>query len=450
MMSWKLWWNDLLNRGLGTGTHSYIGSGDLGGHRFHLRVDSEQKGVLMIDAAKLVFLNGTALDYVRAILECWSPGKMTRYMRRRYRKLDRSRAMEHYGRVRGQLADFIKGRTDIISSMGPSTPTVGADNLPAPYRMDLALTYRCQNDCGHCYNETKDKPELAPGDWERVLEKLWKVGVPHIVFTGGEPTLVPFLRDLIARAQQIGQVTGLITNGRNLRQDGYLRGLVDAGLDHVQITLLSHRESVHDKLTGSAGSWKETVEGIRVAVKENLYVATNTTLMSSNIDEMEDTLRFVIGLGVKNVAFNGMIRSGKGTGPEALDLSRVEKTLDRLKRVADDAGVNMVWYAPTPYCELNPVNHGFGIKQCTACSINMAVEPDGTVIPCQSCYEPLGNILTDEWKKIWHHPLCKEFRERGYLTEKCRSCEQMELCGGGCPLSARHGDYLCTDRDSNA
>jgi radical SAM protein with 4Fe4S-binding SPASM domain len=164
---------------------------------------------------------------------------------------------------------------------------------------------------------------------------------------------------------------------------------------------------------------------------------------------MEDTLRFVTGLGVKNVAFNGIIRSGKGTGAESVDLARVEKTLDRLKRAADESGVNMVWYAPTPYCEFNPVNHGFGIKQCTACSINMAVEPDGTVIPCQSCYEPLGNILMDEWEKIWHHPLCKEFRERGYLPERCRGCEQMELCGGGCPLSARHGDYLCTDRDSN-
>ena len=449
MMSIRGFLSDLNNRGLGPGTHSYIGSGDFQGHRFHLRVDSGQKGVLMIDASKLIFLNGTALDYVRCILEGWNEARAARYMRRRYRKLEKATAIEHLRRVNGQLQDFIHGKPDIISTMGPSSPTAGADDLPAPYRMDLALTYKCQNDCGHCYNETKDKPELSREQWMQVLSRLWKAGVPHVVFTGGEPTLVPFLKDLIARAQEIGQVAGLITNGRKLGEAGYLKGLVDAGLDHVQITLLSHRESVHDKLTGSAGSWKETVEGIKAAVKENLYVATNTTLMASNIDEMEDTLRFATGLGVKNVAFNGIIRSGKGTGPEALDLSRVEKVLDRLKSVADESGVNMVWYAPTPYCEFNPINHGFGIKQCTACSVNMAVEPDGTVIPCQSCFEPLGKILDDEWDEIWSHPKCKEFREKGYLPEKCRSCEQVELCGGGCPLSIKHGDYLCTDRDSN-
>ena len=449
-MAFRGWWNDLLNRGLATGTHSYFGSGDLAGHRFHLRVDSGQKGVLMIDASRLVFLNGTALDYVRCALEGWSDARAARYMRRRYRGLERARALEHFRRVSGQLEEFLHGRTDIISNMGPSSPTAGADDLPAPYRMDLALTYRCQNDCGHCYNETKEKRELSPENWERVLGRLWSSGVPHVVFTGGEPTLVPFLERLVARAQALGQVTGLITNGRRLSEPGYLKGLVGAGLDHVQITLLSHRESVHDGLTRDPGSWKQTVEGIKAAVKENIYVASNTTLLAKNIDEIEDTLRFAIGLGLRNVAFNGIIRSGLGKTGEALKLPDVEKALDRLKRIADESGVKMVWYAPTPYCEFNPVSHGFGIKQCTACSVNMAVEPDGTVIPCQSCYEPLGNILTDSWDGIWNHRLCKEFRERGYLPDKCRRCDQVELCGGGCPLSLKHGDYLCTDRDSNA
>jgi radical SAM protein with 4Fe4S-binding SPASM domain len=374
---------------------------------------------------------------------------MVRYMRRRYRGLSKPKALEHFQKVKGQLVEFIHGNTQVVSNIGPQTPSAGADKLPAPYRMDLAITYNCQNDCGHCYNETKDKKELSLEEWEEALERLWKAGVPHVVFTGGEPTLSPHLKELIAKAQELGQITGLITNGRNLRNEGYLKGLVEAGLDHVQITLLSHRESVHDRLTRSVGSWKETVEGIKVAVKENLYVATNTTIMGSNIDEMEDTMRFIMGLGVKNIAFNGIIRSGGGKSEEAIEYTRLHDILTGLKLLADREGVNMVWYAPTPYCEFNPVNHDLGIRQCTACSINMAVEPDGTVIPCQSCYEPLGNILKDGWKAIWDHPKCSEFRERGYLPDECKGCEQVDLCGGGCPLSIKHGDYLCTDRDSN-
>jgi radical SAM protein with 4Fe4S-binding SPASM domain len=112
-------------------------------------------------------------------------------------------------------------------------------------------------------------------------------------------------------------------------------------------------------------------------------------------------------------------------------------------------GVNLIWYSPTPYCEFNPINNGLGIKQCTACSINMAIEPDGTVLPCQSCYEPLGNIFRTPWRRIWDHKLCKRIRERRYVPERCRDCELLDVCGGGCPLSEEHGDYLCTDRSSN-
>jgi len=444
------WWKDFTNKGLTQGTYAYIGQGRLKGHRFHLRVDGEQKGVLMVDAAKLLFVNGTALDYIRCILEQRGEKKAVKYMRNRYRKLSPSKALADLKKVTHELEDFLAGNTDVVASLGPTTPTVAADKLPAPYRMDLALTYKCQNECKHCYNETKDKKELSLASWKAVLDKLWKIGIPHVVFTGGEPTLSPHLRTLIAHAQALGQVTGLISNGRNLRKKGYLGDLVAAGLDHVQITILAHRESVHDKLTGIPGSWKDTVDGIKLALKEQLYVSTNTTILPANVDDIEDTLKFVMSLGVKNIAFNAIIRSGKGKEGKGIEATRICTIVDRLKAMADAENRNLIWYAPTPYCEFNPVNHGLGIRQCTACSINMAIEPDGTVIPCQSCYEPLGNILVDDWHRIWNHKLCKEFRERGYLPDKCKKCDMLNLCGGGCPLSIKHGDYLCIDRHSNA
>ena len=153
-------------------------------------------------------------------------------------------------------------------------------------------------------------------------------------------------------------------------------------------------------------------------------------------------------LGVENIAFNGIIRSGEGKSAEAVGLKDMEGILERLRQIANESDVKLIWYTPTPYCEFNPINHGLGIKQCTACSINMAIEPDGTVLPCQSYYEGLGNILDDDWEDIWNHELCKRIRERRYLPEKCNGCELLDACGGGCPLSIEHGDYLCVDRHS--
>ncbi len=448
-MTFKERWRELNGKGLPQGVHKYDGKGDLKLHRFHLRVDSESKGALLVDASSIVFLNGTALDYVRCALEERSEKAAAKYMRRRYRGLDKAKAMDDFRRIRAQLLSFLSGDQEVLNMIGPDKPSIGKDDFPAPYRMDLALTYRCQNKCDHCYNEPREMVELTVEQWKQVISKTWELGIPHIVFTGGEPTMYEGLPELVARSEGFGQVTGLVSNGRRLGEPGYLHDLVTKGLDHVQITVLSSHEELHDRLVGAAGAWKETIEGLRAALKEEMYVSTNTTIMRSNIDDLEETMRFLISVGVKNIAFNGIIRSGKGVDTEGITYPELAAVLTRLKAIAAEGRVKLIWYTPTPYHEFNPVNYGLGIKQCTACSLNMAIEPDGAVLPCQSYYEPLGNILTDPWVKIWDHALCKQIRERGYLDGECLDCGMKDVCGGGCPLSRETGDYICLDRHSS-
>ena len=448
-MTFRERWRELQGKGLRPGVYRYDGKGDLQLHRFHLRVDSASKGALLVDASSIIFLNGTAVDYVRCVLEDRSDKAATRYMRRRYHRLEKEKAIDHYHTIKVQLASFLAGGHEVLSMIGPDKPSIGKDDFPAPYRMDLALTYRCQNKCDHCYNEPRELIELTVEQWKQVISKTWELGIPHIVFTGGEPTMYEGLAELIAKSEEFGQVTGLVSNGRNLARPGYLHGLVVKGLDHVQITVLSSQEGLHDGLVGEKGAWKETVQGLKTALQEQMYVSTNTTIMRSNLDDLEATMRFLVTLGVRNIAFNGLIRSGKGIGTEGITYLELGEALTRLRKIADESKVKLIWYTPTPYHEFNPVNHGLGIKQCTACSLNMAIEPDGTVLPCQSYYEPLGNILTDPWDKIWNHDLCQKIRGRKYLDGECLECGMKDVCGGGCPLSRETGDYICLDRHSS-
>jgi len=69
------------------------------------------------------------------------------------------------------------------------------------------------------------KGELSTCDWKLVLDKAWEMGVPHIIFTGGEPTLREDLPELIAHAEQNGQITGLNTNARRLSDAHYVEKL---------------------------------------------------------------------------------------------------------------------------------------------------------------------------------------------------------------------------------
>ncbi|MEI6796572.1 MAG: radical SAM protein [Methanomassiliicoccales archaeon] len=447
-MSFSSWWNELAGKGLPPGVYKFDGKDALEHHRFHLRIDSAQKGALLIDASSIIFLNGSAVDHVRCVLETRDEKQAARYLRRRYRHLDKATALADLNEVRSQLVDHVSGRS-VIEIMGTERMDIGKDDLPAPYRMDLAITYRCQNDCAHCYNEHREMRELSVAEWKQVIAKTWKLGIPHIVFTGGEPTLFEGLDQLVAESERYGQVTGLVTNGRMLAKEGYLRDLVVKGLDHVQVTVLSQAAEEHDRLVGAPGAWIETINGVKAAVQEDVYLSTNTTILRSNLNSIEGTMRFLISIGVRNIAFNSIIRSGKGTEVDGVTYAELTAVLKKLQAIAAEAQVRLIWYTPTPYHELNPINLGLGIKQCTACSLNMAVEPDGAVLPCQSYYEPLGNILTDPWDKIWNHDQCLQIRQRRYLDEKCSNCALVNTCGGGCPLARKHGDYQCRDSSSS-
>ena len=431
------------------GLHKFDGLGKFKGHRFHLRVDENGDSVLVIDASKMLFLNGTAVEYVKLALQNKTTEEVFKEFKRRYKKLEFDKIKKDYLRIKNKLLGLLKGKHEIELGIEFVSYDSRDLELPAPFRMDIALTYKCQNKCIHCYNEKRDQKELNTDDWKKAIDRMLEFGIPHIVFTGGEPTLRKDLPELIAHSEANGQITGLITNGRKLSKPGYLKKLIKLGLDHVQITVESHNAATHDKIVSSKGAWDETIAGIKLAVKENVYISTNTTIMKDNENEILDTVKFLHDLGVTRISCNSLIRAGSGKNVQGVTFEELASVLSKIKQLSAENGFDFVWYTPTPYCELNPINLDLGIKNCTACTINLACEPNGDVLPCQSYYKPLGNILTDPWDNIWQNPLCKKIRKRENLPAKCKDCELLGLCGGGCPLSIKAGDYLCTDRHSS-
>lgn len=317
-------------------------------------------------------------------------------------------------------------------------------DLQAPYRMDLALTYRCNNACHHCYNPAnRRRAELTTEEWKSVIDELWEAGVPHIIFTGGEPTLRPDLPELIAHAERNGQITGINTNGRRLSDAGYVCQLVEAGLDHIQITLESHDEHIHDEMVNLPGAWRETTAGIRNALNTRLYVMTNTTMLTNNYRSLRDTLQFLADLGVRRVGLNALIYSGQGasvgTGLREKDLPEL---LTLARGMTEKNKQKLTWYTPTQYCHFDPVLFDYetlGVKGCTAALYNMCVEPDGKVLPCQSYYQPIGEMLKQSWDEIWNHDLAVSLRSRAHVAEECQDCALLSVCGGGCPLAAQAG-----------
>ena len=164
-------------------------------------------------------------------------------------------------------------------------------------------------------------------------------------------------------------------------------------------------------------SVKDTVTGIKNAINAGLSVSVNTPLCILNKDYVE-TLKFLNSLGIKYVTCSGIIPAGSGNSKEAEDLK-----LDNVQML--EILKEAVKYCHENLMEINFTSPGWikdkdlkslklTIPMCGACLSNMAIAPNGDVIPCQSWLDDnasLGNILDTDWEKIWNSKKCKKIRE---------------------------------------
>jgi len=404
--------------------------------RIHLRLDPDGTGVLIVNANRIFHLNPTAAFMAYMSLKQYTLSSKVAALSKKYR-VTKDQARKDIEQFSSDLEKLLQPDTCPICDLEIETTAPFSKVPTAPYRMDLALTYRCNNNCSHCYNaRSRNYPELTTKEWIAILDRLWELGIPHIVFTGGEPTLREDLPELIHHAEANGQITGLNTNARKLKDPAYVDTLVNAGLDHVQITLESHINKIHDQMVSSEGAWVDTVAGLKNALTSRLYVMTNTTMLKLNSPYIPDTLEFLGNHGLKTVGLNALIYSGRGkTVGTGLSEKELRPLLDVAKRITSKFGQRLIWYTPTQYCNFDPVEMDLGVKGCTAALYNMCIEPDGSVIPCQSYYESLGKLMETSWKSIWEHPLSMKLRSRSELPQKCTGCSIVNECGGGCPLT---------------
>lgn len=432
------------------GLHTYHVPLPGGSKRIHLRIGQDRTGVLFVDVTDVIHLNATAAELAYSALEGIPYSTAESRIRARTKRSDRRQALldlqSIYGMVDRLRHEGMGCPTCQLSTL-QQLPLFGAP-IDAPYKADLAITYECNNDCPHCYNEPDrlSLDSLPLAQWCNVVDVLCRVGVPHLIFTGGEATLYPHLLPLIEFANSRGPICGLNTNGRRLAHAGYARQLAAAGLNHVQITLGSHEPEIHDRMM-NARSFTQTVRGIESALSAGLHTITNTTLMQMNAPHIEETLSFLYRLGIRTFAVNGLIYSGGGfsTG-QAISEDRLAPILIRIRDTARELGMRFLWYTPTQYCRLSPVELEIGAKRCNAGEYSLCVEPNGDVLPCQSYYVAAGNLLRDPWEQIWHSSLFRSFRDRETdpdahgLPDMCRVCPDLPLCGGGCRIEREARD----------
>jgi len=348
-------------------------------YRLHLRLLKDGSGILILNAATVLHLNPTAAEFAYHMIKGSSPEATARQVARRYR-ISQAEALQDYTDFRDRLQTLIHTPDlDPTTFLDFERVAPHSRDLTAPLRLDCALTYRLPAGADASLAPTKrvDR-ELTTEEWQTIMDKAWAVGIPHITFTGGEPTLREDLPVLIAHAEKIGQVTGLLSDGLKLADKAYLHTLLQTGLDHLLFIL----DPVND------ASWK----ALETVMPEDLYTTVHLTVTPQNVKQADEVLEKLAKLEVKSISLGASEAS-------------LHEALHALQNKAASLGLTLRWDLPVPYSSENPVAHETIEDKVPsgAGKVWLYVEPDGDVLPTQGEADKiLGNFLRDPWEKIYH------------------------------------------------
>jgi len=348
-------------------------------YKMHLRVEPDGSGILILNASTVLHLNQTAVEYAYNLIEGKENDEIAAIVASRY-DIPITQAEKDLDAFLSRITTLLESEDlDPVSYLDLERVIPYSQSTSAPYRLDCALTYQVSEgmDLSDAPADRVDR-ELSTAEWKQILHSALEAGIPHIIFTGGEPTLRDDLIELINETENLGLVSGLLTDGLRFSEKKFTSAILQSGLDHIMLLCQPEDERF----------WK----ALKNLMPEDIAVTVHVTIDSNDNKQVKKT--------IERLAENDVTK---------ISLSSVDENFSDTLAYANDLGASLgmkpVWDLPVPYSSFNPVALELRADQEKtldgAGKAWLYVEPDGDVLPSQGINKVMGNMLTDPWKKIW-------------------------------------------------
>src|ERR1700730_9473216 len=300
--------------------------------------------------------------------------------------------------------------------------------MPNPLALIAEITHRCPLHCVYCSNPlelTSGKEGLATPAGLRFFGERPALRFLHPHLTGGEPLARPDLTELIAGARQSRLYTNLITSGIGLSRER-LAQLVEAGLDHIQLSFQDSNEGHANWIAGTRAH-AHKIELAAWIREHRIAFTTNLVVHRQNIDHLEEMIAALEPLHpdrmeIAHAQYYGWaLKNRSALLPTRAQLdSAVAVVAAAEERLRGKIRIDMV--VPDYHARFPKACMGGWGRQL------LLIDPAGRALPCHAAGVIPGmnfdNVRENTLEWIWQNSEAfQKFRGENWMPEPCRSCD---------------------------
>jgi radical SAM protein with 4Fe4S-binding SPASM domain len=326
-----------------------------------------------------------------------------------------------------------------------------ADRNRTPLNVHLELTYRCNEQCVHCYcvvehgrEQEVRRHELSLEEIRRLLDDLADMGGLYLTLSGGEVMVRPDFFDIAEHARRRGFVYRVFTNGIGLTEAKVERLAALEPLT-VELSIFSAHPDVHDAITRVPGSFRRLMAAIARLQRHGLRVYLKTVVMKPNIAGLAklDQLGHDLGVFTHTYSCEVSPRIDSAVPRDGHVPQEYQLDADELFRYLRGSS----WSEQLDPATGRPEDIARQRGTCGPATNGCCIDPYGNVFPCVAFRVPIGNVRQTPFRELWTAPppAIRDLLsvQRYADLPECASCELVGFC------NRCHGDNLLerSDRD---
>jgi radical SAM protein with 4Fe4S-binding SPASM domain len=267
----------------------------------------------------------------------------------------------------------------------------------------------------------------------RILDTLFDAGVRQLRLTGGEPFLHEGIFTILSHAKSKPFFIRVNTNGTLLTRDAIreLTTVVDSFLFPLHSL--------------EPGQLAHTQELLAECADQQMEANVNTLISPDVVEHLEEYAR-AVAIAPGRWILQRRVPTRESADP--MTAAGIARLVDELEELTQRREMRVEIHG-LPLCAYDPEKvrrFSTGAQNCGVMN-QLVVGPDGTVRPCYSINEPLGNVLKDDLLSMWSNGLSFDIRSHKTFPEICRRCVLLDQCLGGCRFAAAlsNGSYDSLD-----